>query len=149
MLTCLLKPWPKAANTGDALCTLQRNQGPENKQKNYSGEHWGHEASPSASVAWSTWGTALSTEMEDQAVLAGESIPLHRCVNVTHSAVISITDHLAAAVSVPQPALIHLFPIWLRWVLSGTAIRSLRTKIYNWLYSPHLLLLCYHHFQAH
>lgn len=62
--------------------------------------------------------------MEEQAVLAGESIPLHRCVNVTHPAVISMTaDHLAAAVSVHQPAVINLFPIRMLWVVPGTAVR--------------------------
>lgn len=139
----------RAANTGTHCALCREGQGLGNK-KNSSGEHWGHKAVPSASVAWSTWGTAVSTEMEDQAALAGESIPLHRCVNVTHPAVISITaDHLAAAVSVHQSAIIHLFLIWLLWVIPGTAIRSLRNKIYNWLQSPRPLLLCYHHFQAH
>lgn len=127
---------------------MQRGQGPENKKKFPRGAL----RTQNCSFSFSGLNHLRYSFIHRNggSVLAGESIPLHRCVSVTYPAVISVTaDHLAAAVSVHKPAIIHLFPIWLLWVMAGTAIRSLRRKTYNWLDSPHLLLLCYHYFQAH
>lgn len=137
------------ANSGTHCALCREGQGLENKKKFLRGtlRRW------SCSFSFSGLKHLRHSSIHRN---GGSSSSCRRINSLTQvckcdtSSVISITaDHLAAAVFVHHSAIIHLFPIWLLWVMPGTAIRSLRTNIYNWLYSPHPLLLCYHHFQAH